>query len=292
MNLWEKTKVWAFKFFGNSLDPLVEYFESMKPDLEKSGLGLSLREYVYIMFFSMFMVFIVEFPALILLLAIFLSLNFAFFLSLTITLVLVLVLFFFFYTYPALLTGKRAKEIEAALPFVSIYLSSLTASGVPPVAMFKLLANFKEYKELAREAAKIHQDVEYFGMNLEQAIRKAAMRTPSKEFKEMLLGLLTVLSSGTDLSKFFMEKAKAFMSEYRRKLENYSKILAIFTEMYLTMITVGSIFFIILTVVMSLFSGESFGSTILLIQFFVVFFILPGITLGFIFLCRMLAPGV
>ncbi len=292
MNLWEKAKVWAFKFFGNSLDPVVDYFESIKPDLEKSGLNLSLREYVYIMIFSIFIVFIIEFPALTFILAIFLSSGFAFFLSLTITISLLLGLFFFFYTYPAFLTGRRAKEIEASLPFISIYLSSLTASGVPPVAMFKLLANFKEYKELAREAAKIHQDVEYFGMSLEQAIRKAAMRTPSKEFKEMLLGLLTVLSSGTNLSKFFMEKAKAFMSEYRRRLENYSKILAIFTEMYLTMITVGSIFFIILTVVMSLFSSGNFTSTVLLFQFFVVFFILPGITIGFIFLCRMMSPGV
>ena len=287
--MWNLFKKAAFKIFGNSLDPLVEYFEGMKEDIEKSGLQISLHEYVYIMIFCTFITFIIEFPLFALIAGLFFSPAFAFFISLTTSIVICLGIFFFFYTYPAFITSRRAKEIEAALPFVSIYLSSLTASGIPPTSMFKLLSEFKEYKKVSKEAFKIWRDVDYFGMSMDQAIRKAALKTPSKEFKEMLLGLLTVLSSGVDLTNYFMQKSREFMASYRRKLEGFSKTLTLLVEIYLTLITVGSIFFIVLSVVMSAFSLGG-AETLLMIQFLVVFLLLPLISIGFILGIRLLSP--
>ncbi|HIQ49818.1 MAG TPA: hypothetical protein EYH56_01340 [Nanoarchaeota archaeon] len=289
--MWNIFKKAAFKFFGNSLDFLVKYFEDIKEDLEKSGLQISLHEYVYIMIFCTFLTFIIEFPLFAFIAGLFFPPIFAFFISLTTSIVICLGIFFFFYTYPAFLTSKRAKEIEAALPFVSIYLSSLAASGMPPASMFKLLSEFKEYKEVSKEAYKIWRDIDYFGMSIDQAIRKAVLKTPSKEFKEMLLGLLSVLSSGVDLTNYFMQKSKEFMSLYRRKLESFSKTLTLLVEIYLTLITVGSIFFIVLSVVMSAFSPGS-AETLLLIQFFIVFLLLPLISIGFIIGIRLLSPGM
>ncbi len=288
--MWESFKKAAFRIFGNSLEPFVEYFESLKPDLEKSDIPLSLTEYVYVMFFVSILTFVVEFPVLSFIGGLFLRPAFAFFLSLTTSLILSFAVFFFLYSYPTFVTQKRAKEIDASLPFVTIYLSSITASGIPPTTMFKILSGFREYKEVAREASKIYRDIEFFGMNLEQAIRKAAMRTPSKEFKEMLLGLITVLSSGADLSRFFKEKSREFMDEYRRKLEGYSRMLSLMIEIYLTMIILGSIFFLIMSVIMSIFSAGS-SPFMLMVQFLIVFLILPFVSLGFIVMVKALSPG-
>ncbi len=288
--MWKLFKQMAFRVFGNSLDGIVENFEGMREDLEKSGLQVSLHEYVYIMFFCTFITFVIEFPLFAFIGGLFFPPLFAFFVSLTTSIIISLGIFFFFYTYPAFLTSRRAKEIEAALPFVSIYLSSLTASGIPPTSMFKLLSEFKEYKEISKEAFKIWRDIDYFGMNMEQAIRKTALKTPSKEFKEMLLGLLTVLSSGVDLTNFFKEKSREFMNSYRRRLEGYSKILTLLVEIYLTLITVGSIFFIVLSVIMSAFGGGV--GFLLLMQFLVVFLILPLISIGFILGVKILSPGM
>lgn len=287
--MWNLFKKAAFRIFGNSLDPLVEYFEGLKEDLEKSGLQISLHEYVYIMIFCILLTFIIEFPLLAFIGGLFLNPVLAFFLSLTTSIILSLAIFFFFYTYPAFLTGRRAKKIEAALPFISIYLSSLTASGIPPTSMFRLLSEFKEYKEVSKEAFKIWRNVDYFGMSIDQAVKKVAFKTPSEEFKGMLLGLLTVLSSGTDLTKYFMEKSREFMNEYRRKLEGFSKLLTLLIEIYLTLITVGSIFFIVLSVIMSAFSPSGAGG-IIIMQFLVVFLILPSISIGFIIGVRALSP--
>ncbi len=288
--LWEVFKKAAFKVFGKSLDPVIDYFENLRPDIEKSGIPLSLEEYVYVMFFCTLLVFLIEFPLFSFIGGIFFPPLFAFFLSLTTALVLSMIVFFFFYVYPAFLTKRRVKKIEASLPFISLYLSSLTASGIPPVAMFKLLSGFKEYEEISKEAKKIWRDMDYFGMSFDQAIRRAAMRTPSKEFKEMLLGLLAVATSGTDISKYFKEKSREFMNEHRRRLEAYSRILTILVEIYLTLITVGSIFFIVLTVVMSTFGTSSLF--LIFLQFLVVFIFLPLISIGFMILFKLLEPGM
>ncbi len=289
--MWETFKKLAFKVFGRSLDPLVDYFENLKPDIEKSGIPLSLEEYVYVMFFCTLLTFIVEFPLLSFIAGLFFPAPFAFFLSLTTSLVLSLIVFFFFYVYPAFVTNRRAKKIDASLPFISLYLSSLTASGIPPVSMFKLLASFKEYKEVSKEARKIWRDMDYFGMSFEQAVKRAAMRTPSRQFKEMLLGLLAVTSSGTDVSKYFKEKAREYMNEYTRKLEGYSRNLSLLVEIYLTLVTVGSIFFVVVTAIMSAF-GTGSSLSLIFAQFLVVFVFLPLISLVFILVAEFLAPGM
>ncbi len=289
--MWEFFKKASFRLFGPSLEPFVEYFENLKPDIEKSDIPLSLTEYVYVMIFCTLLTFVVEFPVFSFIGGLFLKPAFAFFLSMTTSLILSFAVFFFLYSYPTFVTQRRAKEIDASLPLVSIYLSSISASGVPPTSMFKILSGFREYKEIAREASKIYRDIEFFGMNLEQAIRKAAMRTPSKQFKEMLLGLITVLSSGSNLSLFFKEKTKEFMTEYRRRLETYSRILTLMIEIYLTMIIIGSIFFLILSVIMSIF-GSGSNLFIVFMQFLIVFVVLPFVSIGFIILVRAISPGI
>ncbi len=289
--MWETFRDLSFKLFGTSLEPFTEYFENLKPDIEKSGIPLSLTEYVYVIVFCTLLTFLIEFPLLSFIGGLFLSPALAFFLALTTSLILSFGVFFFLYSYPSFLVQKRAKEIDAGLPFISIYLSSISASGIPPTSMFKILSGFREYKEIAKEASKIYRDIEFFGMNLEQAIRKAAMRTPSKEFKEMLLGLITLLSSGGNLSEFFKERAKEFMNEYRRRLESYSRLLTLMIEIYLTAIIVGSIFFIILSVVISMFSTTS-NLSLIFMQFAVVVFILPFVSIGFIVLVKSLSPGI
>ena len=289
--MWETFRDLSFKLFGTSLEPFTEYFENLKPDIEKSGIPLSLTEYVYVIVFCTLLTFLIEFPLLSFIGGLFLSPALAFFLALTTSLILSFGVFFFLYSYPSFLVQKRAKEIDAGLPFISIYLSSISASGIPPTSMFKILSGFREYKEIAKEASKIYRDIEFFGMNLEQAIRKAAMRTPSKEFKEMLLGLITLLSSGGNLSEFFKERAKEFMNEYRRRLESYSRLLTLMIEIYLTAIIVGSIFFIILSVVISMFSTTP-NLSLVFMQFAVVIFILPSVSIGFIVLVKALSPGI
>lgn len=292
MDTWKTLKDLSFKFFGRSLEPFVGYFESIKYDLLKANMGFSLTEYVYIMFFTLLLLFAVEFPIIVIIIAIILKdALIAFLFSFTITTVVLLLVFFLFYTYPSMSSGKRKKNIDAALPFGTTYLATIASSGAPPIAMFKILSQFKEYGELSKETGKIYRDVEAFGMDLVSAIRKTAARTPSEELKELLWGMDTVITSGGNVGNFLHEKSRGFISEYRRRLEQYSRTLGLLIEIYLTIVLVGSIFFIIMTALMSILGGGGGGISMIFIQFLVIFVALPFASIGFIGLLKAISPS-
>ena len=234
MNIWKALKNLSLKFFGTSLEPFVGYFDSIKYDLIKSNMGFTLAEYVYTMFFTILLLFLIEFPLIVIIVSIILQdAIIAFLFSFTVTTVVTLLVFFLFYTYPSMSSGKRKKNIDATLPFGTTYLATIASSGAPPITMFKILSQFKEYGELSKEAGKINRDVEAFGMDVVSAIRKTASRTPSEELKELLWGLDTVLTSGGNVGNFLHEKSRTFISDYRRRLEAYSRTLSLLIEIYL-----------------------------------------------------------
>ena len=292
MNIWKTLRDLSFKFFKHSLDPTVSVFESIKPDLLKADIGLTLPEYVYAMFFSLLLFFVIEFPIITIITSIVLKdILLAVLFSFTLNIVTILIVFFVFYTYPSLVAGKRKKDIEAALPFATTYMATIANSGAPPVTMFKVISQFEEYGEVSKEAEKIYRDVEVFGMDLVGAIRKTANRTPSEELKELLWGLDNVLTSGGNIGDFLHEKSRIFISEYRRRLEQYSRTLSLLIEIYLTLILVGSVFFIIITALMSVIGGGGMTNYLSFIQFLVIFIVLPFVSVGFIFLLKSVAPS-
>lgn len=292
MNVWKILRDLSFKFFKHSLDPLVNLFESIKPDLLKADIGLTLLEYVYVMFFSILLFFIIEFPLITIITSIILKdIILAVLFSFTLNIVIVLIVFFIFYTYPSIAAAKRKKDIESALPFATTYMATIANSGAPPITMFKVISQFEEYGEVSKEAEKIYRDVEVFGMDLVGALRKTANRTPSEELKELLWGLDNVLTSGGDISDFLHEKSRLFIAEYGRKLQQYSRTLSVLIEIYLTLVLVGSVFFIIITSLMSVLGGGGMSGYLSFIQFLVIFIILPFVSIGFIFLIKSIAPA-
>lgn len=292
MNIWKILRDLSFKFFKHSLDPTISIFESIKPDLLKADIGLTLTEYVYAMFFSILLFFVIEFPLITIITSIILKdVILAVLFSFTLNVVTVLIVFFIFYTYPSMISGKRRKDIESALPFAATYMATIANSGAPPITMFKVISQFGEYGEVSKEAEKIYRDVEVFGMDLVGAIKKTASRTPSDELKELLWGLNNVLTSGGNLGDFLHEKSRAFITEYRRRLEQYSRTLSLLIEIYLTLILVGSVFFIIITALMSVIGGGGMASYLSFIQFLVIFIVLPFVSVGFIFLLKSIAPA-
>jgi archaeal flagellar protein FlaJ len=292
MDTWKTIKDLSFKFFGRSLEPFVGYFDSIKYDLLRANLGFSLTEYVYSMFFTLMVLFVLEFPTIVVITSIVLKdAAMAFLLSFTLTTVVLLLVFSLFYMYPSMASGKRKKSIEATLPFGTTYLATIASSGAPPIAMFKIMSQFPEYGELSKETGKIYRDVEAFGMDLLGSIRKTAARTPSDELKELLWGMDTVLSSGGNMADFLHEKSKGFISEYKRRLEQYSRTLSLLIEVYLTIVLVGSIFFIIMTALMSILGGGGDAMGMLFLQFMVIFIALPCASLGFIGLLKTISPS-
>jgi len=292
VNIWEPLKKLSFKFFGRTLEPFVGYFETIKPDLLKANMGFSLTEYIYVMFLMMLILFVIEFPFLVIIMSmIFKAAALAFLFSFTITIVILLIMFFVFYTYPSMLANRRKVNIDSALPFAATYMGTIASSGAAPSTMFKVLSEFEDYGEVSKEAGKIYRDVEAFGMDLVSSIRKTANRTPSEELKELLWGLDTVITGGGNLGDYLHEKSRLFIAEYRRRLERFSRTLSLLTEIYLTIVLVGSIFFIIMTALMAIIGGGELVLTMTFIQFLIIFALLPLVSIGFIILLKTISPS-
>ena len=82
-------------------------------------------------------------------------------------------------------------------------------------------------------------------------------------------------------------KTRTFMSQYRRSLNDYAKQISMYTEIYITLVIIGSLFFIVLISIISPLTG---GGT-LFIQTFLVFFFIPLVSMGFIVLLKGISPS-
>ncbi|MBI4018071.1 MAG: type II secretion system F family protein [Candidatus Aenigmarchaeota archaeon] len=278
----------AFKTFGSLSKSLKGYFIDLQDDLQKAGIKYTLEEYLSIALMTIFVTFFMETA---LFAFIFGLLGFptvtAAFLGLTLSSTLSGLVMFLFYSYPVTISKTRGSKITKVLPFAVSYLATMSSSRLPPVAAFRTLAKFEEYGEVSKESREIVQNIEVFGMTFSNAIRRQARRTPSLELRDLFWGIDNVTSSGGNLTEYLEQKAETLMSDYRRKIRKYSQDLSLFMEVYLTLIITGSIFFIILSSIVAALSG---GLGTIAIQTFIVFILIPLISLGFILLIKSISP--
>ncbi|MEM5793229.1 MAG: type II secretion system F family protein [Candidatus Aenigmatarchaeota archaeon] len=282
----------AMKYVGRIIDPYLNFFSDLKRDLKRSRMKISLQEYLSVSIFTCILLFFIEIP---LLMFIFFLLKFglvfSIFMSFTASLILSILLFLVFLNYPKFVIRDRAKSIENTLPFAGVYLSTIASSGLPPHQIFEIFSKFEEYGEISKEAKNIVSDMKAFGLNINEALRRAIERTPSKDMRELLWSMLSTLESGGNLTVLLEEKSKNFLENYRRKLTEFARNLTIYLEVYLTLLVLGAIFFTILTSIMSGIGGVG-QTNIVLIQFFLIFIFIPLISFGFIVLIKATSPGV
>ncbi len=277
----------AYKLFGGVSRSIRGSFLDVRENLHKANIAYTIEEYISIALFTVMLTFVLETIMLSFIFGLIIEPLGAVMLAFTLSTMISGALFFFFYTYPKTLVKHRRSQIRKVLPFASSYLATIASSKISPLLMFKTLSGFKEYGYISKEAEQIVKGVEIFGMNVSTAIKKEAKRTPSKEFSELLWGINSMLTSGGNLADFLHDKSETFMSDYRRRIRKYSQDLSLYVEIYLTLIITGSIFFIVLSSVISTLAG---GASTILIQSFIVFLLLPMLSIGFIVLIKSSSP--
>lgn len=269
--------------------PYVDLFEGLRPQISKADIEVSLPEYVSLMFATSGFVSLFIFLVVGTLLLLSQGIS-GIILALTLSIVSGAATIIGFYIYPSLIKSSRASEIRDTLPFATMYLSTLAGTGTSLPEIFSNLAEVEEYGEVAREAEKIDRDIKTFGMDASKAIQRAAERTPSEDFRELMWGLNHVLTTGGTLRDFLQERASRLMDDYERRVEEFADSLSLLVEMYITVVIVGSIVFTSMSAVMTTFTDLS-PSVIVTIQMLLIFFGLPLISGMFILLVQGLSPG-
>jgi flagellar protein FlaJ len=188
------------------------------------------------------------------------------------------------YFYPNMKAKGIQDKINKTIPFSTIYMATAASSEVPPTEVFKMVS--LRGGEIGKESERIYRDIHMLGMDVSTAMAKAANRTPSAKFSELLWGMLSVIRRGGDLGEYLSAKSREFMLDYRRSLNDYSKQITFYTEIYITLVVVGTLFFIILSSIMS----PLIGGDILMVQTFLVFFLIPLVSVGFLYLLKNLSP--
>lgn len=278
----------SYQLLGDIAKNFEGYFIDIKEDLQSAKLGYTILEYISMAFFTTAVTFFIETILLAFIFSLIgIDILSSLLLSLTLSFAISGTILFLFYSYPATVSKSRGANIEKSLPFAISYLAAISSGNVPPSVLFKTLSQFKEYGEVSKEAGLMARDVEMFGMPFSSALKRHAQRTPSRSFRELLWGINAIISSGGDLVAYMKNKSDEMMDEYRRKIRKYAQDLSLFVEIYLTLIMTGSIFFIVLSSVISTISG---GLGLTNVQGLVVFVLLPGISLGFIIVVKAISP--
>lgn len=280
----------AFRFFSQYSEAVSIFFPGLKADLKMARMHISTQEYISLAILTSFIVFLAE----VLLLSyifgfVFHAFLFSFITAFTVSVVFSILIFILFTKYPKTVVSSRSKEIDNALPFASLYLSAVAGSKLPLDKTFKIFSKYSKYGAVTQEINSIVNDIEVFGLDINTAIERSVERTPSKNLKDVLWGVLSTSVSGGDVGIYLREKAKSLMQEYRRHLTDFSKKLTMFIEIYLTAVVLGAIFFIILS---SVFSGMvTGGGSIIILQSLIIFVFVPLLSIFFILMIKVSSPG-
>ena len=265
------------------------FFKELKNDLRRANMRLTIEEY-----FSEFL--LVESVVMsVFLIASFLLISIisndiiiSIIMSLIFSIIIGVGVLTFFYLNPSNIVQERAKKIDNALHFATLYMATLATTGTPPFLIFEVLSDFKEFGEVSKVALRITEDVQLFGYDLPESLARHAEIVPSNNLSELLWGIRTTILSGGDLNSFLHEKSKTFTNMFRRRLEEYVQTMSLFMEMYITVVIVGTVLVIVLSTIMGMMGGMQ--GQVQLLQTLFIGLGVPFVTTAFIIVLKTISP--
>ncbi|HNZ88058.1 MAG TPA: type II secretion system F family protein [Methanofastidiosum sp.] len=277
----------AHKRFGFLVNNRLKLFEELHVPLRKADIPLNLGAYVSAMIMSTFLVGFIAFVLSVLLVPLIFvpivnsiispntepDLVFNVTLILIITILSAVLTFIIFWVYPAFKSGERSRKINLALTNAVNTMATIAGTGVPPAVIFWSLVEFRRYGEVSRESEKILNDIENYGLDLVQALQRAANRSPSPLFSELLWKMIATIRTGGNLKEYLYIEGNRLMEIERMKTEAAIETIGIIAEAYVTALVVGPVFVIIMTTIMGIMGTPM--SQVNLINNLVVYFGLP-----------------
>ncbi len=276
----------AVRIFGSLVGPYLDSFEPLEIKIKSAQMKYTLKEYLSTALLATMIVFLSSMISGSISIAFLFedAVGFSFTFAIVIAFLTSGATFISFYWYPNIRSKSIETHIERDLPFAIASMTASASSGTHPAEIFKMLAMREGV--IGDDARRIYRDVKMFGTDISSALVKVANRTPCLAWSELLWGMVSIMTTGGDIYKYLSDKTRDSMQQYRRMLEAYSNQINFYTEIYITLIIVGTLFFIVLSSVMS----PLVGGDILFVQTFLVFFFVPCTSVGFIVLLKGLSP--
>jgi len=271
------------------LNKFPKFFQSFETNLKQSAIKILSKSYISTMLFSsilmFFLVFIVSF-----LLVFKMGIYFALLRSFLFSFLGFVLVFFSFYYYPSIVVSGMKRGIKAKLPFAIIHMSAIVSSGAPPITMFDLLLKSKEYGSLAGEIKRIMNYVNLFGYDLNTALKVVAKTTPSKEFAELLNGIVATVESGGDLKEYLKGKADDTMTAYKLERRKFNQVIETLSDVYTGVMITAPLLFVIVLALINAVGGNVYGVTAVTLATLGTYVVIPILNIMFILFVSVTQP--
>lgn len=254
------------KIFANFSLSLIEKgrFKALNKDLKQSGMNFLLKSYTSIILFTTALSIIAGIFIFIFLLFFNIGLSFPFITIINesigarfmkifwILFTAPIITFLFMYFYPGLEKKSLEGRINQELPFATINMAAVSGSMIDPTKIFSIIISTKEYPALEKEFVKIINGINVLGYNLVTVLRMGASKSPSKKLSELLNGLATTISSGGELPKFFEERAKTLLFEYKLEREKNIRADETFMDIYISVVIAAPMILMLLLIIIQI----------------------------------------
>ena len=280
--------------FGDLVNKYIASFKPLEPHIKNANMKVLLKAWVCMLFFSTFIAFFASLFSTYALLTYAINVEFYIYIFSIIffPVFVASIVFIFFYLYPVERERSRQKSIENNLPFAITHMAAISSSGIPMEFMFELLTGFKEYGEITQDSKLIMRNIKTFGMSSVDAIKDAANRTPSLNFRELLLGIVSTIESGGDMIEYLRVMADKSLFDYRIRREKYLKTLSTYADIYTALLVAAPLMMLSMLASMSIIGGSVMGFTIDELIALITWIMLPVMNVAFLTFIHVTYPGV
>jgi flagellar protein FlaJ len=273
----------ATKLLGNLAEKYSKSFLFLKDALLKADLKIPFRSYLSLIFFITLLTYLSALTLVITYfflfkLSFFLLIPYLFFIPLLAASISLIIMIY----YPIYKAAQRSKNIETNLPFVLTHMGAIAETGVPPQTIFRLISEFEEYGEIAKEMKKIVRNIETFGMNPLAAVKEVAKRTSNENFKQILLGFVSTTESGGNVKVFLKTSGEQALFDWKLKREKFLQQLSTYAEIYVGVLIAAPLLIISMFTIMNLIQPTIGGFDILFLTKLTTYTVIPALNIGFI----------
>lgn len=188
--------------------------------------------------------------------------------------------------YPTLVCSVRKTKIDTAFPHALIYMYSLSRGETNLVEIIRGVASIPDiYGEVSNEFAMVLRDMELLGIDFMHALKNVQKDTPSKDFKQFLGYLVSIIDNGGDITEFLSIQIDNFQVKKKTDHTLFLDLLSMIAEGYVTGFVAGPLFLIVTGVTIGSMQG---GATGLLLG--MTYVVIPFGSIGFIFLVDLMLP--
>ncbi|WP_292410355.1 type II secretion system F family protein, partial [Methanoculleus sp. UBA377] len=172
-----------------------------------------------------------------------------------------------FYCYPILVAQGRKTKIDLDLPYAITYMEALSTTMTLYEVIRKVYEEMDLFGEVSKEFGMIVRDVEFFGEDLNTAMKNLQRTTPSSNLADFFNDLALLSDSGGDITEFLAARSGFFRDVAEREQEMALQTIEIMAEVYVTAFVAGPIVIMIMILSQNLAGQGDLGNWMPLITF-------------------------